>query len=312
MALHEITGRRGLGAGLALCTAFLWGFLPIGLKLLLRDLDPNTVTWFRFTLAGLVLLPFRGRECLQFLRTGGALRWLLLPAVLGLSGNYAFYLFGLNTISPSAAQVLVQLAPLLMALGGLVVFRETFSLRQWAGVGLFTIGLGLFFLPAFAGRWPELQAGTAGLSWIVVAAISWAGYALCQKQLLQALSSQGVLLLVYIGCAAVFACWAAPAGILPLRGVALGLLLWSALNTLIAYGCFSEALRHLEASRVSMVLGTAPLFTMVFVQAGTYWWPDSIAADRPGPLAWSGAVFVVGGSILSQLRESRKKVKQTG
>ena len=43
---------RWIGPALIALTLLLWGALPVVLKLLLRSLDPFTVTWYRFLFAG--------------------------------------------------------------------------------------------------------------------------------------------------------------------------------------------------------------------------------------------------------------------
>ena len=56
MALHQASGRWKLGLLLALVTAACWATLPVALKITLGALDPYTLTWFRFVLAGGALL----------------------------------------------------------------------------------------------------------------------------------------------------------------------------------------------------------------------------------------------------------------
>jgi len=55
MLLHQVSGRSRLGLALSLLTVLLWGFLAIALKIVLQEIDPFTVTWFRFTVAGVLL-----------------------------------------------------------------------------------------------------------------------------------------------------------------------------------------------------------------------------------------------------------------
>ena len=67
-------------------------------------------------------------------------------------------------------------------------------------------------------------------------------------------------------------------------------------STLIAYGSFSEALTHIEASRVSAILATTPLITLFFVQF------VPITILNPEPLSFIvilGALFVVTGSVIT-------------
>ena len=51
MSLHQASGRWKLGLLLALVTAACWATLPVALKITLEQVDPYTLTWFRFVLA---------------------------------------------------------------------------------------------------------------------------------------------------------------------------------------------------------------------------------------------------------------------
>jgi len=127
--MHKSSGRWRLGLALALTTAILWGFLPIGLVLLLDYMDAYTIVWYRFLAAALVLLvvlartgklPQPGR-----LRDGG---WPLLGiATLSLAGNYILYMMGLERTTPGSAQIVIQLAPVFLLLGSLLIYRESFA-----------------------------------------------------------------------------------------------------------------------------------------------------------------------------------------
>src|SRR5205085_5922337 len=147
MALHQASGRWRLGLAMALLTAFSWATLPVALKIMLEQLDPYTLTWFRFLVAALAMLAFvalRG-DFAGFAGLGGR-RWLLLAlAALGLIANYVFYLLGVQHTTPGNAQLLIQLAPLLMALGGIYIFGERYRAGQWAGLAVIAAGLLLFF-----------------------------------------------------------------------------------------------------------------------------------------------------------------------
>jgi drug/metabolite transporter (DMT)-like permease len=300
MPLHQASGRWKLGLLLALVTAACWATLPVALKLTLQQLDPYTLTWFRFLLAaGVMLAWLAARGGLGGFATLDRKRWwLLLAAALCLIGNYIFYLLGVQWTSPANAQLLIQLAPLLMALGGIFVFRESFNGWQWTGLAVLFVGLGLFFRE-------QLGVGAAGYAFgsglVVVAAIVWAVYALLQKQLLLRLSSPAILLAIYLCASVVLLPLARPTALLGLDGLHWGLLLFCALNTLVAYGAFAEALAHWEASRVSAILATTPLLCVGAVALVHMLWPESIAPERIGALGYTGAALVVLGSALTSL-----------
>jgi len=128
MALHQASGRWRLGLMLAIITALCWASLPVALKVTLEELDAITLTWFRFLVATIVMLVWLSwRGGLSVFKTLDKKRWWhLAAAALLLIGNYVFYLLGVQYTTPANAQLLIQLAPLLMALGGIFIFRELY------------------------------------------------------------------------------------------------------------------------------------------------------------------------------------------
>ncbi len=304
--LHRASGRTRLGFALAATTMLLWGTLPIALEVVLASLDAATIVWIRMTFAGLVIgagLAWRGR--LAALGRLGARSWGLLGiATLFLALNYFAYLIGLDLTNAASAQVLLQLAPLLLALGGIVVFRERFNGLQWCGFATLVGGLVVFFLDQVQALAADVVAGDrylGGAGVLGIAAVTWAIYGLAQKQLLRRLSSQQIMVVIYAGCALGFLPFARPGDALGLGPAELAALAYCSLNTVIAYGAFSEALAHWEASRVSSVLALTPLATLGFVALGSRLVP---ALVEPEPISWTsllGALVVVGGSLLVSL-----------
>src|SRR5512139_929031 len=199
--MHTTSGRWQLGLALALTTAVCWGLLPIALKITLTGMDAWTLTWYRFAVAAVALgafLAWRRRLPLKAPLTRRG--WLLYgAALLCLVGNYVSYLLSLELTSPTVAQILIQLAPMFLLFGGLLVFRERFAPLQWAGFAVLVTGLGVFFHDRLAEVFAiETRLGL-GVAIMLFSATSWAVYALAQKQLLTQLASEQVLLLLYLG-----------------------------------------------------------------------------------------------------------------
>jgi drug/metabolite transporter (DMT)-like permease len=303
MQLHRVSGRGGLGFALAFATMALWGVLPLALEIVLRTLDPATITWVRFTISALllgVLLAARGG--LPPLRRLGAGEWRLLAvATVFLAVNYQGFLVGLDWTTPANAQVMIQLAPLLLAFGGIAVFGERFTRLQGIGVGVLVAGLGLFFAGQVGALAAGLRRHLLGDAVMVAASLTWAVYGLAQKQLLRSLPSQGIMLCIYAGCAVLFVPLAEPASLGALDGLGWALLVFCGLNTLLAYGAFAEALAHREASRVSAVLALTPLATVACTWLAAARWPDLVATEPLGPAALAGACLVVAGSLATSL-----------
>ena len=306
MTLHRTSGHWRLGLTLTVITALCWATLPIALKIALEVLDPITLTWFRFLVAALFTAAWLGlRGKLRGPRAGygglGRRGWLmLLVAAVMLVGNYVFYLLGVQHTTPANAQLLIQLAPLLMALGGIWVFGERFRAAQWFGLALLALGMALFFADqlAAAARAPGYVLGSA---LVIVGAIVWAVYALLQKQLLVKLGSMQILLFIYVVAGLVLLPFAHPATLLQLDALHWAVLAFCAFNTIGAYGAFAEALAHWEASRVSAILATTPLLCIAAITGVHALWPQWLAPERITALGWIGASLVVAGSAAVSL-----------
>ena len=236
--MQKITGGWKLRLALALTTAVCWGMLPIALKLTLHGMDPVTITWYRFTTAALVLgTILAATGGLPTLHSLDRPIWLLLAiALAGLTSNYVLYLVALSHTTPSVAQIVIQLAPMFFLLGGMIVFRERFSARQWAGFALLVLGMALFFNR----RLPELlnlSTGTGvGGALLVLAAIAWAAYGLAQKQLMKHFRPQQILWLVYLGAVLALAPLVTLASVRLVEWFVPGLLASEELNALNTFG----------------------------------------------------------------------------
>ena len=301
--LHRPSGRSGLGFALAFSTVLLWAILPLGLKIALQGIDAMTLTWYRFSAAAAVLgviLALRG--ALPPLASLHRRHWrLLVVATTCLATNYGCYVLGLDRTNASTSQVVIQLAPMMLALGGVLVFQERFGALQWVGLGTLMVGLLLFSHDQVVNMIEGLDRYYAGIGFLVVAGIAWALYGLAQKQLLGRLPSPAIMLCIYVGGAVIFAPFARPAGILDLSAIHAGALLFCIVNMLLAYGTFSEALAHWEASRVSAVLAITPLVTLAVLRITDRAVPALLAPEPISLVGLVGAVLVVAGSLLASL-----------
>ncbi|WP_193199230.1 DMT family transporter [Nostoc sp. MG11] len=308
MSLHQSSGRWRLGLALSLLTVFLWGILPIALTVTLQVLDVYTIIWFRFLVSFALLAVYLGiRGQLPKLEQLRSNSWKLLAiATIFLASNYLFFMQGLALTSPANAEVLIQLSTLLLGLGGLVIFKERYRLYQWLGVSILTLGYLLFFREQLTNLITAHSTYILGSILIALGAVAWAIYALAQKQLLQSLSSASIMLIIYGGCALLFTPLASIKSIFILDTLHLGMLLFCALNTLIAYGAFAESLEHWQASRVSAVLALAPIVTLISIEIVSVITPSLILPEHLTLIGIFGAVLVVVGSMAIALGKAER------
>jgi drug/metabolite transporter (DMT)-like permease len=299
--LNAITGRWKLGLVLALGTATMWGTLPVALHQVAPTIGPGTSTFFRFFISALLLTPYliaRGQINNQRKLKSPKLALYILLAGLLLTGNYGFYILGLERTSAEATQVMIQLAPMLLLLAGLWIFKESFNRSQWLGFFGFALGLILFFERQISQLLMDFGDYGLGLLFIIMSATFWTGYAILQKFLLNDFKSSETMLIFYWIGSLVFLPLSDFSSMGQLSSLQWAALLFCGLNTLIAYGCFAEAMAHLEASRVSAVIALAPLFTIAIAQLIPL-------GDMPiEPLTWLsilGALLVVSGSVTTAI-----------
>lgn len=305
--MHHSSGRWRLGLALSLLTVFLWGILPIALKVILQALDVYTVIWFRFLISFALLAAYLGMKgnlpTLKQLQ--GSSGTLLAIATIMLAANYFLFMQGLALTSPANAEVVIQLAALLLGFGGLIIFQEKYNLLQWLGVSILALGYVLFFRSQLTNIITSSHNNYIfGSALIVLAAVAWAIYALSQKQLLQSLSSAHIMLIIYGGSAVLFTPFAKFDAIIKLSHVHLIALLFCGLNTVFAYGAFAESLEHWEASRVSAVLALAPIVTLIAVELTALIAPGLIPPENLTLTAIVGACLVVSGSVAIALKKS--------
>jgi drug/metabolite transporter (DMT)-like permease len=302
MSKHNaVSGRWTLGLLLALGTATMWGTLPVALHQVAPTIGPATSTFFRFFIAALLLTPYllitREVNNLHKLKSAKLSSMTLIAGLL-LTGNYGFYILGLEKTTAEATQVMIQLAPMLLLLASLWLFKEKFNPIQWLGFIGFTLGLLLFFERQLGQLLIEFGDYGLGLVFIIMSAIFWTGYAIIQKFLLNDFQSSETMLILY---------WIGSLAFLPLSDFStlwqLNTLQWAALlfcgiNTLIAYGCFAEAMAHIEASRVSAIIAITPLFTIAIAQLIPI---SDMPVEPLTGLSILGAILVVSGSIATAI-----------
>ncbi|WP_299979241.1 DMT family transporter [uncultured Pseudoteredinibacter sp.] len=307
--MHQPSDRWQLGLALSLFTVLLWGSLPVAIKGLLASMDVNTIIWYRMLVSTALV------GCYYAIKGGYQWRKMAQPklgipmlvAVIGLCGNYFLWVRGLDLSSPEAAQLVIQVAPMLLLLASVWLYKEAFRGWQKIGVAIFTLGLLLFFNHRLVSLFGGGDSGDGdsqynlGVIIVFISALSWTIYALAQKQLLKEFGSQEVLLTIYIAGAIIFFPLAKPEQLLELNRTELYCLIFASINTALSYGAFAMAMEHWQASRVSATITIVPLTSLFFVHLAAWLMPDMIQAEALNWLSWLGAFMVVAGSMTSAL-----------
>lgn len=288
-------GSNTAGLLLALLTALFWGALPLALKHLLSTVDAISIVCLRFWIAAAWTWGLSCRHPGNSTPLGRREKWLLLLAIAGLGCNFVFFNSSVAYLSASACQILAQAGPVLLLLGSVFLLREPFLPIQGGSVIILLVGLLLFFNT----RLLELASGDLliGMSLGIMAAVVWACYGLAQKILLRTVSPGRIMRAIYLCCAIILTPLSSPASFLQLDALQTGCLVFTCINTIVAYGAFSRAMNNWHAAKVSAVVTTTPLFTLGLEWAGHLLLPHVFPLERLGLLSICGAFTVVTGAM---------------
>lgn len=286
------------GALYALFTASLWGFMAIILKVITYELPPVTVVWFRFAAAFLILatwtIIFRRKDFKIFLHPP----FLLILAALFLAGNYTGFIAGIKYVSPSSSQVFIQIAPVSFAFSGILIFREHVNWRHILGFILVLAGIGLFYSEQLRDLSSGADHFTLGMILVLAGGLSWAAFATAQKALLKTIGPNQLNLFVYGSCALALAPLVKFSQLAGMPVVNWYILIYLGLNTVLAYGSLSMAIKLTEATRVSVIITLNPIITFVTMAILTRLQVSWIEPESFSLVSIFGALSVLGGAIL--------------
>lgn len=295
------------GLLLVLTTVLFWGILPVALVFSLELQDGTTITWFRFLVAGIVCLAYQAHT--GKLREFNALsmkEWgMLTLAAAFLIGDYVLFIYGLTYIEPSAMTVFSQATPLFLALSGILFFGERIGwLQAVSGAALF-LGLGMFFNASIVTLDLGQEGFVTGAIIAVAASFIWVLYATLQKKLVDRLSSTNILLFIYFAAIVTLAPVSDMGSFSKLNTVDWLILIFCALNTLVAYAAFSESMNYWPSTHISSVVATTPIITILASLAAHELWPSVVRFTPLNNLAWAGVIVTLSAAIAFNLPDRR-------
>jgi drug/metabolite transporter (DMT)-like permease len=288
-----------------LITVVMWGVLAIALKVAVKVIDSPTIVWFRFSLAftGMALwAAFTDPKALKILYKPSL---ILVISTLMLAWNYIGFMLGVQYTSPGNAQVAVQTGQVVLAVFGIIFFKERMTIRQVAGFMLTLFGFWIFYQQHIIVVNDDTSQYTKGILLTVSAALTWAVYAAMQKKLV--LQHPVTTLNIFIfGLPVLF--YLPFANFSSLANLSFGywlLLIFLGANTLISYVCLSLALKYMEAGKVSVLLIMNPILTFVIMGVLTWLQVTWIAPEHFSVLSVLGALIALGGAMLVVWKKSK-------
>ena len=291
-------------------TAFFWGFLAIALKIAARQVDPVTIVWFRFAVAFVMLSAWLAVKKPSSFRIVLRPPLLLILAALGLSWNYMGYMLGIHYTTPSNAQLFIQTGPLLLAIAGLVLFKEKIVSRQLVGFVVAIAGFSFFYRDQLSAFFESRGTYQYGILFTISGAVAWATYAILQKKLVVNHPVDSLNLVLFGLPALLYLPFINLAPLLQLHWSWWLLMLFLGVNTFIAYTCMANALKYTEANKVSIIIVLNPMITFITMGILTRMNVSWIAHERFSLETIIGAAIVFAGAILVVGRARKRVVEK--
>jgi drug/metabolite transporter (DMT)-like permease len=300
--MQLVSSHQVKGVLYACITAFLWGVLAVALKVSLQDVSPVDITWFRFALAfsGMALYYYwKKPEYLRILRRPPL---ILVLASVCLGINYIGFIQGVHLTSPGIAQLFIQTGPVLLAVSGILFFREKMVFRQIIGFLLVIGGLLLFYKEQGSFMINSIKTYQAGIRWILLGAVTWAIYSILLKILVRQYPPMQLNLVIFGIPALLYLPFVTFSGFSNLSFVDWLIMIFLGLNTLFAYGTLSLAIQYTEASKVSVILILNPLLTFGIMGLVSLTNASWITHEHYTILGLAGALVVLSGAIMTILK----------
>lgn len=136
-----------------------------------------------------------------------------------------------------------------------------------------------------------------GMALGIMAAVVWASYGIAQKVLLRTISPGRIMRFIYLAGALALTPLSTPSAFLELDPLQTACLIFACINTIVAYGAFSTAMKNWHAAKVSAVVTTTPLFTLGLEALGALALPQVFPLEHLGLLSLLGAVVFVLGAM---------------
>ena len=171
----------------------------------LYDLTPFKLSFLRWSLAFLLLLPFTyKRIILDLNKYKKNLPYLIITSILGVTIFNSFTYLSLQTSMVINSSIMASITPLLIILFSWLIFKTQTYFMQFFGIILSIIGVLLIISKANLNNLINLDF-TIGDLWMLAAVFSWGLYSVLLKKIDSALSQLATLeVMIFIGLIFIF------------------------------------------------------------------------------------------------------------
>jgi drug/metabolite transporter (DMT)-like permease len=278
-------------------TSLFWAGNAVVGRAVADRIPPIALSQVRWVLALLILLPFAWRSLRQDARSIRAHVWRL--AFLALTGIAAFntmLYWSLHRTTAINATLMQSLGPLMIGLWSLLLFGESLTRRQLAGILVSLVGVAVVVSDGDVARLARLNLNIGDVVVIVAMAIYALYSALLRTRpeiaplsFLAVTVALGAAMLAPLTIVEHFSSGTASIRLAPATFAAIAYV--AIFPSLIAYLCFNRGVQLIGANRSGPFLHLIPLFGALLAIV--------FLGERPGAHHGVGAALILGGVFIA-------------
>ena len=293
-----------LAVVLLIASSFFWsGNFFSGKIAFLSDLSPFKLSFFRWILALLILLPFTYAQIIRDLEYYKKnILLMTIISILGVTIFNSFTYISLQTTMVINSTLMASVAPVMMIGFSWLIFRTKTTTLQFTGIALSLLGAFAIVLKGNLNNLYNLYF-TAGDLWMLGAVVSWCLYSVLLKKIDSKTSQLANLeVMIIIGVIFIIPFYIIESfntTYLPSTGLDLAIIGYVAVfASIVAFFSWNKGVSIIGPNRASLFLHLIPVFSAI--------WAISFLNEKFAYFHVIGVLFILSGIILSNIKLSNE------
>ena len=289
---------------LLIASSFFWsGNFFSGKLAFLLDLTPFKLSFFRWILALLILLPFTYAQIIKDLEYYKKnILLMTVISILGVTIFNSFTYISLQTTLVINSTLMASVAPVMMIGFSWLIFRTKTTTLQFTGIILSLLGAFAIILKGNLNNLYNLYF-TAGDLWMLGAVVSWCLYSVLLKKIDSKTSQLANLeVMIIIGVIFIIPFYIMESfnsTYLPSTGLDLAIIGYVAVfASIVAFFSWNKGVSIIGPNRASLFLHLIPVFSAI--------WAVSFLNEKFAFFHVIGVLFILSGIILSNIKLSNE------
>ena len=289
---------------LLIASSFFWsGNFFSGKIAFLSDLSPFKLSFFRWILALLILLPFTYAQIIRDLEYYKKnILLMTIISILGVTIFNSFTYISLQTTMVINSTLMASVAPVMMIGFSWLIFRTKTTTLQFTGIVLSLLGAFAIILKGDLKNLYNLYF-TAGDLWMLGAVVSWCLYSVLLKKIDSKTSQLANLeVMIIIGVIFIIPFYIMESfnsTYLPSTGLDLAIIGYVAVfASIVAFFSWNKGVSIIGPNRASLFLHLIPVFSAI--------WAVSFLNEKFAFFHVIGVFFILSGIILSNIKLSNE------